>query len=286
MLTNKSIELFLQALEGVMSPATVVWYRHRLAPLRDALGHRHVERLTVDRLRAWRAEVCRRPLSEWTLHGHIRAARRFFKWLVEEGRLKQSPAARLELPALHYEPAKGISAADVLKMTALARTQHPRDYALCLLLADTGARVGGVAGLTVADLDFISGRAMVREKGGKSRAVYLTRRTCSALRDYLGGRRSGPVFLSYKGNPLKAGGIYQALERIAKRAEVTGRWNPHAWRHGTARGWLKAGANLAQVSQMLGHSDVGVTVKFYGAFVDEELKAAHTRYTVVREDGD
>jgi site-specific recombinase XerD len=51
-----------------------------------------------------------------------------------------------------------------------------------------------------------------------------------------------------------------------------------------ARGWLKAGANLAQVSQMLGHTDESVTVRLYGAFVDEELKAAHRKYTVVRED--
>lgn len=288
MKTEKAAALFLQALEGVMSPATVTWYRHRLGALVDSLGSRAISRLTVDHLRAWRAEVCRRPLSPWTLHGHVRAARRLFAWLVEEGHLALSPAARLELPALHYEPAKGITLTDMHKVFAAARGE-PRDYALCLFLADTGARVGGVAGLQVSDLDFNSGRALVREKGSKTRTVYLTRRTCNALRHYLGGRHSGPVFLGLRGRagePLKAGGIYQLIERLAARAGVTGRWNPHAWRHGAARGWLKAGANLAQVSQMLGHTDVSVTVKFYGAFVDEELKAAHRKYTVVSEDED
>lgn len=285
--TTQYVALFIQAMTGVMSPATVGWYQRRLAPFLAALGSRQVQRLSVDDLRAWRAELCRRPLSPWTLHGHVRAVRRLFAWLVEEGHLETSPAARLELPGLPMEPAKGITSADMQKILQAAR-DNPRDYALCLLLADTGARVGGVAGLVIADLDFISGRAEVREKGSKARTVYLTRRTCRALSDYLGSRRSGPVFLDdrRRGKPLQSGGIYQVIKRLARRAGVSGRWNPHAWRHGAARGWLKAGANLAQVSQMLGHSDVSVTVKFYGAFVDEELKAAHRRYTVVREDED
>lgn len=279
------VALFLQALDGVMSPATLIWYRRRLGPMRDALGSLPLQQVTVDDLRAWRADLCRRPLSPWTLHGYVRAVRRLFAWMVEEGHLPVSPAARLELPALPIEPARGIAPADMLKILDAARGA-PRDYALCLFLADTGARVGGAAGLVVADLDFVSGRAEVREKGSKARTVYLTRRTSRALSDYLGGRRSGPVFLDSRrrGNPLQPGGIYQVIERLARRAGVTGRWNPHAWRHGAARGWLKAGANLAQVSQMLGHTDVSVTVKFYGAFVDEELKAAHRRFTVVRED--
>lgn len=284
---EQAAALYLQSIEGVLSPATVVWYRRRFGPLLAAVGHRGLRRLAVDDLRAWRADLAQRPLSPWTLHGYVRAARRLFAWCVEEGHLSANPADRLELPRLPMEPAKGITPADMRKMIAAARASS-RDYALCLFLADTGARVGGVAGLKGEDLDFTTGRALVREKGSKARTVYLTARTCRALSDYLGGRRLGPVFLDSRGRgqPLQTGGIYQLIERLAQQAGVTGRWNPHAWRHGAARGWLKAGANLAQVAQMLGHSDVGVTARFYGAFVDEELKAAHRRYTIVGEDED
>jgi len=277
--------LFVQSLQGVQSPATVMWYERRLAPLLALFGGCPVEAVSLDELRGYRAAIAGRPLSPWTLHAYIRAARRLFAWLVEEGRLSASPAARLELPALPLEPAKGISPSDREKVLAAAR-DSPRDYALCLFLADTGARVGGVAGLQIADLELSSGRALVREKGSKARTVYLTCRTCRALRVYLGGRRAGPVWLGCTGAPLRSSGIYQLIKRLARRAGTEGRTNPHAWRHGAARGWLKAGANLAQVSQLLGHADVGVTVKFYGGFVDEELKAAHRRYTVVNEEED
>ncbi len=284
----QALALFLQSIRGLLSPATVGWYTHRLAPLTAALGRRQVSTITLDDLRAWRATLSERRMSPWTLHAHVRAARRLFKWLVEDGKLEKSPAARLELPPLPLDPARGIASADMAKMIRAAKAS-PRDYALCLFLADTAARVGGVAGLKVEELDLVTGRVLVREKGSKARAVYFTGRTGRALRVYLGGRKSGPVFLGCRGRaePLKAGGIYQVLKRLARRAGVLRKFNPHAWRHGVARRWLQErGANLGVVSQLLGHSDVSVTSRFYGAFVDEELRQAHRRYTVVRDDDD
>lgn len=276
---SRALSLFLVSLEGVKSPATIAWYRHRLAGLEALLGQKHIDRITVGDLRSWRANLSQRSgLSVWTVHGHVRAVRRLFGWLVQEGRLKANPAKRLELPRLTYEPRKGIEFGDMLKIVECARAS-PRDYALVLLLADSACRCGGVANLTVDDLELSRGRAMVREKGEKVRPVFLQARTCAALRAYLKGRSSGPVFLNqWTGKGLKPGGIYQVLERLAACAGVTERWNPHSWRHGAARGMLRRGANLAQVSQILGHADVSVTVKFYGSFVDDELKAAHARY--------
>lgn len=276
---SRALSLFLVSLEGVKSPTTITWYRQRLAGLEAQLGRKGIGRVKVSDLRLWRGALSRRKkLSVWTVHGHVRAARRLFAWLVQEGRLKVSPAKRLELPKLTYEPRKGIDYSDMLKMVAAARGS-PRDHALVLFLADTACRCGGVANLRVEELELARCRAVVMEKGSKTRTVYLTRRTCDALRTYIGGRRTGAVFLSrWTGVGLKPGGIYQVLERLAAAAGVTDRWNPHSWRHGAARGMLRRGANLAQVSQILGHSDVSVTVRFYGSFVDEELAAAHARY--------
>lgn len=276
---SRALSLFLLSLEGIKSPATITWYRQRLAGLETQLGRKGIGQVKVSDLRKWRAALSqRRKLSVWTLHGHVRAARRLFAWLVQEGRLKVSPAKRLELPRLTYEPRKGIEYNDMLKMIAAARGS-PRDYALVLFLADTACRCGGVVNLKVEDLELARSRATVIEKGSKARTVYLHRPTCLAMRAYIGGRKTGPVFLNqWTGEGLKPSGIYQVLERLAAAAGVTKRWNPHSWRHGAARGMLRRGANLAQVSQILGHTDVSVTVRFYGSFVDEELAAAHARY--------
>lgn len=275
---SKAVRLYLLSLDGVKSPATVTWYQARLAGLEDQLGQISIDRVSTDKLRLWRAGLTRRgQLSDWTIHGHVRAVRRMFAWLVEEGRLKASPATRLELPHIAFEPKRGIDRADMLAIIAAANS--PRDFALVLFLGDTACRRGGLAHLLIEDVDLDRGRALVREKGDKTRPVYFGPRTRAALREYIGGRMSGPVFVSLTtGAQLTADGVYQVLKRLALYAGVSERWNPHSWRHGAARGMLRRGANLAQVSQILGHADVGVTVKFYGSFVDSELAACHAKY--------
>jgi integrase/recombinase XerD len=62
---------------------------------------------------------------------------------------------------------------------------------------------------------------------------------------------------------------------MSYKAQITGRHNPHAFRHGFARGALQNGADISTVAQLLGHSDVSITVRFYARWSDEELKAKH-----------
>lgn len=72
-------------------------------------------------------------------------------------------------------------------------------------------------------------------------------------------------------------GIYRVLGRLANVAGVRGRFNPHSFRHALARDSLRAGADLSQVSQLLGHKGVAVTADYYARWDDHELQAAHRR---------
>ncbi|MBN1956041.1 MAG: tyrosine-type recombinase/integrase, partial [Anaerolineae bacterium] len=119
----------------------------------------------------------------------------------------------------------------------------------------------------------------------KARYVYLKERTTDALRSWLSVRPSGKgdaVFVGLRG-PLTESGIYQVLRRLAKAADIEGRHNPHSMRHGWARGALRNGADISDVSQILGHSDIAVTVKFYGQWADDELKERHDQFSWLPE---
>jgi len=292
---------FLESQTGIVSPQTTCWYTHRLNSLGTYLGaSRDIRTIDLRELRQWRAQLVARDhrwethptrpraqgaLSPWTLHGYVRAVRHFFKWCADEGWLVENPARRLELPPLPDEPPKGVSRNDIEKMLRIAQS-HPRDYALVLFLADTGARVGGAAGLRWMDAALEERRATVREKGRggkrKARPVYFgarTQRALKCLRDL--NPQADHVFIGCRGNRLTEGGIYLALKRIARQAGVT-RWNPHAFRHAFAREMLQRGASLAHVAQMLGHRDPAITTRFYARFADSELRQAHTRYSWLR----
>ncbi len=77
---------------------------------------------------------------------------------------------------------------------------------------------------------------------------------------------------------MTTGGVYQMLRRLAKEANITGRFNPHAFRHGWAREALRKGANL-DVAQLLGHEDESTTARFYARWSDAELKERHSQFS-------
>lgn len=302
---DRAIELYLSVHQGMISTKTMRIYMQSLGVLKDYLGDRDAESISIDDLRAYRTALfdrnerytsnTSRPrekggLSVWTIHGHIRVARQFFRWLSDEGKIGMNPAARLELPSLGDEPPKGISESDLRKMFECA-SASARDFAILMFLADTGCRIGGAAGLELSDLDFEKRRAIVREKGrnarAKVRAVFFKQTTADALNVWLTERSQLPksratnrVFVGRKG-ALTADGIYEIVVRIGERAGVTGRFNPHSFRHGFARALLERGLDLGRVSKMLGHSDTRVTAKFYGVFSETELAEAHEKFSWV-----
>ncbi len=291
MLLSEALDAFRLSLNGVASPKTLAWYSSLLRAMVEFLGDGDVGATAVTDLRRWRVSLLNASYSVWTVHGYLRGARRFFSWLVDERLLDESPAARLEVPKLPEEPPKGISLEDLKRMIAVARSSGARDYAIVLFLADTGCRVGGLCGLKPDELDLERRRAIVHEKGaggnGKTRTVYFGDRTSAALVEWLGVRprsKGKTVFVGRRG-PLQTSGVYQLFKRLARTAGVTGRWNPHSLRHGWARGALQAGADLATVSQILGHSSVEVTARFYGRFSESELARSHERFSWVPEAG-
>jgi len=308
MLLSEALELFHNARIGIVSDATQKWYKARLTPLLDHLGDVEIDTITVTDLRRWRASLIEKmtkwenhphkavqagKLSPHTLHGHVRACRTFFRWLEGEGFLDKSPACRLELPPLPKgQPAKEISPEDALRIIKSAR-DHVRDYAILCFLADTGSRVGGVATLTLDRLNLEPDkhgrhRAIVKEKGRggecKFRTVYFNGETARALSAYLRERPNvdtDRVFLTQQigrePRALKREGIYRMIERYAKCLGITGRWNPHAWRHRYAQGLIDHGVDISEVSQLMGHSSIAVTADIYGPRADQKLAAAHAR---------
>lgn len=292
-----AVEVFVRACKRERhSPHTIAWYECRLKSLVEFLdAERELDSIRLEDLRDWHEYLQARTtrwddhpthpqteggLAEATIHGCLRIARRFFRWLCEEEHLATNPAQRLKLPRLGDQPPKAVTPADMRAMLETAQAGSPREYAILCVFVDSGCRVGGLVGLRVADVDLGSGRAAVREKGRRSRTLFLSPETVEAIGAWLAERpdKGDRLFVGRKGN-LTRSGVYQALKRIARLAGVKGRWNPHAFRHGAARGMLENGADLGTVSQLLGHRNVETTHEFYARWTTAELQRRHQRFS-------
>jgi site-specific recombinase XerD len=280
--------------------------RSALRPLVDYFGAgRQLDTLTVADVRGWiewqQAKRGKRRgsilldelLSPYTVNKRVRMARALFNWAVLHDLMTNSPMVGIKTPRTPQKLPAAIDQSDVEKLLAGLRHKsewlYKRDVALIYCLRDTGARIGGLCGAKLTDLELERRQLLVTEKGEQSRTVYLSPATVEKLRLYLaerkefwGRRCSDALFIAQHGGALKYAGAQQILERAAQRGGVEGRHSAHSFRHAFARDMLRDGADLATVSQIMGHSGIQVTAQYYARWSDTELRIAHQLHTPAR----
>lgn len=279
------IATFLKIDLADKSQATAKWYRNRLLALGEYLGfERPYSEITEADLLIWHAWICSRErgLARDTQRGHVRACKRLFKWASDMGGTPD-PAMRLQAGLPRRFVRRGISESNFNRMVEAAR-EKPRDLALILFLAASGARRGGAANLCVADLDLDARQAIVREKGDQEGTVYLTEDAVEALKAWLKVRpacKDGHVFLGRRNGEdwhgLTPDGISEIFERYKKRLGLTGPCSPHQFRHRLGRRLSERGVTLGTIAQIMRHKDPSVTVLHYGGLGNHEVQYVYER---------
>ena len=144
-----------------------------------------------------------------------------------------------------------------------------RDAAIFGLGVFGGLRRAELAGLLIDDYDPGNGVLTVRGKGNKTRTVHVAPGVDDALADWLHvrGDEPGALFLTInKGGRILADGVSDAAiyDALAKRALSAGvkKFSPHDLRRTFAGDLLDAGADIATVQRIMGHSDSNTTAGY------------------------
>jgi site-specific recombinase XerD len=264
---------FLRSERG-LSPATLVNY---LPIVRGFLDERFGGKaLHFDELRA--ADIHRfivrraRSGSPGRAKLVVTALRSFLRFLLQRGTLSTDLAAALPGVAnwrLSHLP-KALPAEQVEQLLASCDRGTPagrRDYAILMLLARLGLRGGEVAAMTLDDLDWECGEIVVRGKGQRLARLPLPAAVGAALADYLCQARpvcsTRRVFIRIRA-PLRGllgtSAICCIVRRALKRAGLTPEFKgAHLLRHSLATNLLRHGASLAEIGQLLRHSQPNTT---------------------------
>ena len=291
------IEEFLIACRAAgLSRDTIQWYSMRLHRFADFAGDDWAKPRTIRSFLASLQDCKTRyqhhptrpeeegPISPETIFGYYRALRRFFNFLLEEGIIQENPMSRIKPPKRPKHAPKAIELEDLRKLVQAARESSPRDLAVILFMADTGARIGEVCNLRLEDIDLHNRIALLRGKGDRERLVPFSEQTAWAIKMYQAVRPDYPtdqLFLGQRG-PLTTQGIYGIFRRLKRKAGIEGRCNPHSLRHGFAKRWLMNGGDLASLSDILGHQDIQTT-KIYSVFKVIELREKHNHFSPIRD---
>ena len=93
-------------------------------------------------------------LDRWnpaTANNRFRGLQSFFKWLADEGEIRESPMARMKPPRVPENPPPVLQESELRALLATCekgtRLEDRRDHAILRLFIDTGARRAEIGGL-------------------------------------------------------------------------------------------------------------------------------------------
>ncbi|GGO37129.1 tyrosine-type recombinase/integrase [Deinococcus humi] len=154
------------------------------------------------------------------------------------------------------------SEADLVVMLASASLEM---RVLLHLGASAGLRASEITGLTWGELDLEQATATVTGKGRKTRKVLLSGSLVRALRELGSGAEEQRVI----GRTPEA--ARKRLQTLCQRVNVP-YLGLHALRHAAGTRLIRAGFQLQDVAEHLGHSDVQ-TARTYAKWADERLRS-------------
>jgi integrase/recombinase XerD len=218
----------------------------------------------------------------------LAALRKFYRYLLREGKISADPCAGIESPYLGRSLPETLSEAEVEALLAAPDPNQVlglRDRCMLEVLYATGMRVSELVGLKSHQIDRNLGVARIFGKGSKERLVPLGEEALAWLKEYwgksrpllLGARHSKFVFVSQRAAPLTRQAFWYLIKRYARQAGITKPLSPHTLRHAFATHLINHGANLRVVQMLLGHSSLSTT-QIYTHVAQARLKELHARF--------
>lgn len=162
------------------------------------------------------------------------------------------PAPSIEIGEPRY-----LTLEQVKRLNDAARTLLEKT--IIIVCFGSGCRISEVLSLELTDLELDIRVATVTRKGGHRQRVTLGKQATEALTKWLAERKSKSrrVFMDYTYQD-----VYRMLRQTAKRAGFP-EFTIHQLRHSRGIHLRDAGRTIADVAEVLGHTDPRTTYKYY-----------------------
>ena len=222
----------------------------------------------------------------------------FFKMAYLGDMIERNPMDKVERPKPRKDEAKptqasAYTAAEVQTIMTSLEGEPLKWRALIHLLIDTGIRRGECCALQWKNIDFKTGAVTIcgnlcytKQKGvyldtpknGHTRTVYAGNDTVALLRQLQMEQSQKCVskwVFTQDGatEPMHPQSPTRYLKKFSERYGIPG-LHPHKLRHTFASVAITSGADIASVSEALGHSDKAVTLRMYTHADQESISRA------------
>ncbi len=291
---TEQLQYFIRYLqiEKNASQHTVISYRADLELFVDfarsqGVAEAFFENITSSLIRSYLAAMKKHGYARTTIARRIAVLRSFFRFLCREEVIEGNPFSAIHTPKLEKRLPSFLDTLEITELLQLPAKDRAgyRDAAILEVLYASGLRVGELVGLSLKDIDEVSGYILVYGKGAKERIVPVGKTALAALKTYLEHSRPffyakcrtgahQALFVNSKGGPLTDRSVRRIVANYVEELALKKKVSPHTLRHTFATHLLNNGADLRSVQEMLGHVNLSTT-QLYTHVTKERLKSVY-----------
>ena len=211
---------------------------------------------------------CRKSLKARSLALRVASLRSFYRYLVQQGKLKENPASYLQVPKFDKPLPKNLDVDQVNHLLDFDTSEDAlacRDKAILELFYSSGLRLDELVSANLQDIDWSEALIRVRGKGNKQRVLPIGRMAVAALKDWLKvrsayiGSEPDALFLSKQKNRISHRQVQQRVKLWSERQGLAQHLHPHMLRHSFATHMLESSSDLRAVQELLGHANLNTT---------------------------
>lgn len=265
----ESIAGFLDRVRRTRAENTWRLYRSRLAPLAEAFASRPLSTLTKAELEAWVEQAGKWPDGRTKAPDTRRATAVVVSlwqaWCVDAGDLAAPIAPRLEKPAGRRRQRIPTDA----EREQLLKNASPAFRRMYEALRRTGARPGELCAARIEDWDrparvIVLAQHKTARETGQPRRIGVGTKLEPLLREAIGDRQAGPIFLDERGEPWTVKRLSKRHLRLRVRAGLAQDLVLYLARHEHGTKIAKS-LGIAAAKEALGHTSIKTTERYLHA---------------------
>jgi len=251
------------------SPHTIKAYKTDLIEFSD-YSHRYfetsIQQVNHKVVRSWFAKMIEEGFETRSIHRKSSTLKSFYKFLMVNGFLKESPMDLVPLPKLKKNLPKFVEqkSLDILlnELDFPCNYEGKRDKLIIDLFYQTGIRQSELIELTIGDIDLSQQQIKVLGKRNKERIIPISSKLIETIKELIAYRKSDSVvnlILTAGGKKLYPKLVYKIVNKYLSKVTTLSQRSPHVLRHSFATHMLNNGAELNSIKELLGHVNLSAT---------------------------
>ena len=230
-------------------------------------------------VRSWIASLLELGLSPRSVTRKISTLKTYFKFLIREGVIHESPMLKVIAPRANKRLPLFVEEDQIESLLNEVEFVDgfigERDKLIIELFYVTGIRLSELINIRISDVNLDDNLIRVLGKRNKERLIPLSLSVVAGLKSFIQKYSlENYLFTSLKGGKVYTKLVYRVVNKYIGKISSINKRSPHILRHTFATHMLNNGADINAIKELLGHANLSAT-QVYTHNTIEKLKLVY-----------